>query len=470
MTSSHETRQSEQSAESGQAIIIIALFMLALVGMVGLAVDGGRMFLAYRQAQAAVDAIAVSAAYDRCTGNPNPIPNAVAKMDREYGYHDDNPNHQVDIDLGPLWTEDTAPHGDQNYVGARIRDTLDPFFIQLIYPNDLVISATAVTQCNMGSHSNDSDNGGYAFRSLSDKDDCAVGSPSMDLRGSKFDIYGDIWVGSLSGNPDLHTNINKDPKTTDNPIDIFGDIRVQADENDPKNNQVTTNNGLESIAEDLPRAPHNVGGDGEIEFGAPAPSNGALPYTMDYFRPAGSTLCTSPGECGALQNQYPGAYYDVSNFCSHGVVNHQDFTDPNFPNWAGNTLGDGIYYASCRMELNNELYSGNISLISEGQIDLSSSTYNLTGYAGEPVVVSNHGNSSTNCNDGTAAVKYNAPNSTIEGDTIAFKGIVTLNGVNFKFYSCVTAHGIRVLGNAGAEYWCTASEGDDGVPSIRVNE
>ncbi len=49
--------------QSGQAIVLIAVLLTALIGALGLAIDGGGMYLLYRDAQNAVDAAALTSAY-----------------------------------------------------------------------------------------------------------------------------------------------------------------------------------------------------------------------------------------------------------------------------------------------------------------------------------------------------------------------------------------------------------------------
>jgi hypothetical protein len=50
--------------QRGQAIVLIALIIVVMIGFLGLAVDGGRGYLDRRQLQAAVDAAALAAAYN----------------------------------------------------------------------------------------------------------------------------------------------------------------------------------------------------------------------------------------------------------------------------------------------------------------------------------------------------------------------------------------------------------------------
>src|SRR5205814_8508323 len=47
--------------QSGQAIVLIALMMIVLIGMLGLAIDGGRAYIDRRELQDAVDAAVLAA-------------------------------------------------------------------------------------------------------------------------------------------------------------------------------------------------------------------------------------------------------------------------------------------------------------------------------------------------------------------------------------------------------------------------
>src|SRR5438270_7263904 len=55
------TRSPKRSKQSGQAIVLIALLILVLFGMLGLAVDSGRGYVDRRDQQTAVDAAALAA-------------------------------------------------------------------------------------------------------------------------------------------------------------------------------------------------------------------------------------------------------------------------------------------------------------------------------------------------------------------------------------------------------------------------
>jgi hypothetical protein len=267
----------------------------------------------------------------------------------------------------------------------------------------------------------------------------------MTLQGTGYDIYGDIWTGNIDGNVEAD---NDDPDGTHR-IDVFGDIYVGTPEND------AANSDTQYVIERTGTFDgEQYGGDGNVSWGAAAPEPAPLPYTMDYFRPNGSTLCTDPGECGTLQDIHGPAYRDISGWCSHGVVNHQDYTNHNFDYWTGSTLQDGIYYSTCPIELNNSNYTGNITLITEADIDFSGPSYDLTAYGGAPLFVSNQGDG--DCTSGQYAFQLNANNSEFNGNIIAFEGYITLNANNSVYRSCISAHGVRFLGSEDFRYVCDA--------------
>src|SRR5437660_12526738 len=55
------SKQIQMGAQSGQAIVLVALLILVLFGMLGLAVDSGRAYVDRRDQQSAVDASALAA-------------------------------------------------------------------------------------------------------------------------------------------------------------------------------------------------------------------------------------------------------------------------------------------------------------------------------------------------------------------------------------------------------------------------
>src|SRR6187549_1108355 len=85
--------------ESGQAIVIIALVMVVLLGMLGLAIDGGGLFFLQRDAQNATDAAVLSASYAICTkGDPKAA--AFATMSQN-GFNNNGITNTVTVNYPP---------------------------------------------------------------------------------------------------------------------------------------------------------------------------------------------------------------------------------------------------------------------------------------------------------------------------------------------------------------------------------
>src|SRR5947209_10149875 len=95
----------KRNLQEGQAIILIALLILVLFGMLGLAIDSGRGYVDRRDQQAAVDAAALSAGdwYENYTDINLSIQQSVALYQRDmrlYNGPAGAPNHTFAL-VGP---------------------------------------------------------------------------------------------------------------------------------------------------------------------------------------------------------------------------------------------------------------------------------------------------------------------------------------------------------------------------------
>jgi Putative Flp pilus-assembly TadE/G-like len=130
--------------ERGQALIVIALAAVALVGMVGLVVDGGRGFLDRRKVQNAVDAAALASAYARIKGDQDMVSAALASA-AENGYNNDGVRNTVVLYSPPK----DGPHaGDIEYIQIIITSHLDTYFARVIGRQQITntVEATARTK------------------------------------------------------------------------------------------------------------------------------------------------------------------------------------------------------------------------------------------------------------------------------------------------------------------------------------
>lgn len=466
-----------KEGQAGQAIVLIAIMMVALIASLGLAIDGGGMYLLYRDAQNAVDSAALTSAFALCTGG-DPV---------EAGLHSLELNGFDSASLSANSGVFNPPRVGSGYDGdlTMVEITLDvdkpSYFIQIVYGGDLNVTVTAISQC-AGSPAVAATNVDeqYAFRSLRNPNECSS-SPAWDIAGSRFTIEGDVWMPNIGTNIEFNSNNTPDPTVADNPADILGNIYVGRSS---ANQAIVDGNGRETLVEDLPGSPAGdpfpsnytgYGGDGTIEFSQPAPSG--LSHTMDYYRPAGSARC-STAECGGLQALYPTQYHDVSDSCNTGnKIEYQDFgqnINPSDFNWApyydvpNTEWTSGIYYSTCEVTLNNASnMNGSVTFISEEQFDLSSGPYQLTAFGDAPLFVTNKNSSGSgnnvdvqNCSGGSYGIQFNADNSYLQGRIIAYRGYVAIQGNDYIFETCISAAGIKQNGNNNSLFQCTPAQND----------
>ena len=106
-------RRSRQERERGQMLVIFALALVALVGMVGLIIDGGDSFLQRRDQQNVADAAAMAAGYASVNGQD---PTAVAKTVAAANGYTDGVNGAtvtVTVTSSAITVDVSKPH--QNY-------------------------------------------------------------------------------------------------------------------------------------------------------------------------------------------------------------------------------------------------------------------------------------------------------------------------------------------------------------------
>lgn len=147
----HTTQSSHNrkyAAQSGQAIVLIALAMVGLLGMAGIAIDGGMILFTDRQAQKVADIAAMSAAIAMCNGDdPNEAAINVANAN---GITDDDPEENDDGRDDVIVT--IAPEGLGNqYLSVVVKMPRPPMFIQVVYKDALVAEGRSTTRCTVDS-------------------------------------------------------------------------------------------------------------------------------------------------------------------------------------------------------------------------------------------------------------------------------------------------------------------------------
>jgi hypothetical protein len=135
-----------RSGERGQAIILITLLLIVLLGAMALTVDGGMLLAERRQVQNAADNAALAGAWALCTdGNVNVVALGSATQN---GYNNSDPLVTVSVHNPPT----SGPHsGDSDFVEVRVDSEKKPGFAQLLFRGALQTSARAVAECIQGS-------------------------------------------------------------------------------------------------------------------------------------------------------------------------------------------------------------------------------------------------------------------------------------------------------------------------------
>ena len=152
--------------QRGQALIVVALVMVVLIGMAGLVIDGGRAFLDRRNAQNAADAAALAGAYVRIKGNGDWVAASVASA-AENGYDNDGVTNVVAVYSPP---SDGPYVGNLEYMQVIITSHINTYFAKVIGRDQLTntVEATARTKLPEVKELLD----GHAVISLAPTSDC----------------------------------------------------------------------------------------------------------------------------------------------------------------------------------------------------------------------------------------------------------------------------------------------------------
>lgn len=128
--------------ERGQALIIIALALVGLVGIAGLVIDGGNAFQDKQRAQNAVDSAALASAHARIRGE-NLVDVALATA-AQNGYNNDGVTNIVSLYTPP---KDGPHEGDIEYIQVIITSHVNTYFARVIGRNRITntVEATART-------------------------------------------------------------------------------------------------------------------------------------------------------------------------------------------------------------------------------------------------------------------------------------------------------------------------------------
>jgi hypothetical protein len=313
-----ETRKQTQKrrkltsrAESGQTIIFMAVLMAALLGMLGLAIDGGRMFFASRDAQNAVDAALKASTYALCTGGDPEAAAHKAMNDNGFAHNGDDVRVVVAY---PALRELPDNVDLQNAVDIYVTVGFSPYFIQYVYDEALEITASGVGVCEQALDSHALP-GVYA-----ETLDCNIcdgkssGKANINWTGGNglFTSEGDLFFS----NGDIFINGNNN-----NPAILDGDIYAFCDTNLENNSKVVLEEGTDVYPNSDPIEP-------------------PVPYTIQDFMPGGYLSER------AINNPDLGIYYALTpETCSAGdAPSACVWYDSSKEEWKPEGAIEGMYY------------------------------------------------------------------------------------------------------------------------------
>jgi hypothetical protein len=152
-------------SERGQAMILIVLAIVGLIGITALAVDGGMFYADRRRAQNAADSAVLAASLARLRGD-NYVAAALARA-QQNGYENDGVKSSIEVNVPPI----SGPNeGNSEYIQVLITSHYDTFFGSVVGANELTNNVEAVARAKppeFGPIMN-----GYALASLAPASDC----------------------------------------------------------------------------------------------------------------------------------------------------------------------------------------------------------------------------------------------------------------------------------------------------------
>ena len=129
-------------SDRGQALVVIALAAVGLIGIVALVVDGGNAFADRRKAQNAADSAALAAALARIRGGQDMAGTAMESA-AQNGYNNDGVTNVIELYSPP---KDGAHAGDIEYIQVIITSHVNTYFARVIGRDKITNTVEAVAR------------------------------------------------------------------------------------------------------------------------------------------------------------------------------------------------------------------------------------------------------------------------------------------------------------------------------------
>jgi hypothetical protein len=175
--------KSTASHEKGQALVIIVVSLIGLLGMTALAVDGGNAYAQKLAVQNAADTAALGGALARIRDND--WVRVTYKIAATNGYNNDRISNFVKVYSPPI---SGVYAGDINYIQVQITSQTPTYFAKILGITQIPVSGEAVTRTKRPEITEILE--GNAVISLAPTSDCVI-KKSFDVSGeSTLDIEG----------------------------------------------------------------------------------------------------------------------------------------------------------------------------------------------------------------------------------------------------------------------------------------
>lgn len=155
------TSPRKAGAQSGQAIVLIALAMVGLIGFTGLALDGGSLLFLQRKAQTVAEMVALGSAVEQCTKSAPNIETVLKDILAANEIGPDDPRVRIVIDGSlvagtgngdyALITLNTNVPGHPDSIEVIVQVQKQPYFIQLVYNEEMWAQGRSVITCTNAS-------------------------------------------------------------------------------------------------------------------------------------------------------------------------------------------------------------------------------------------------------------------------------------------------------------------------------
>lgn len=198
--------------QDGQAMILVALFLVGMLGMLGLVIDGGRLMDERRLAQNAADAAAWAGAFRLQDGDAGAARADALAYAAQHGYDNDGVDDTVQVSVPPA---SGGYQGNSQYVRVTVRRQVELSFIRLVYEGASDVSATATAGVELST-------GPYAIISL--ETSCATTGLETHGNNDRLQaINGGIMVNSCHPSRAMRSNGNGAfPTISGHPINVVG--------------------------------------------------------------------------------------------------------------------------------------------------------------------------------------------------------------------------------------------------------